>query len=146
MKNLISLKQATVIIIVLLTVMLIFHTLVLTQIIPYAIIWAGKISSVKEMCKLEVLSISVNSLVILILLLKAGYIQNKIPSKILNKIIWLFALLFSLNTIGNLFAKSQFELYVFSPLTFILAVLCLRIVIDKNPQAPIKNFKSRNHA
>jgi hypothetical protein len=120
--------------------------MVLTQIIPYAIIWAGKISSANEMCKLEVISISVNSLVILILLLKAGYIHNKIPRKILNKIIWLFVLLFSLNTIGNLFAESQFELYFFAPLSFILAILCLRIVIDKNPQAPIKNFKSRNHA
>jgi hypothetical protein len=65
-------------------------------------------------------------------LLKAGYIQNKIPAKMLDAIILLFAVLFSLNTIGNLFAKSKFELYFFTPLTFILAVLCLRIVMNKS--------------
>lgn len=115
--------------IALLTAVLVFHMLVLTGAIPYAIVWAGKISTAAEMRKLEVISILVNALAILILLLKAGYIQNKIPAKILNAIILLFAVLFSLNTIGNLFAESEFELYVFTPLTFILSVLCLRIII-----------------
>ena len=145
MKNLISLKQATIIIIILLCVILIFHTLVLAGIIPYAIIWAGKINSVADMRKLEMISICVNSFAILVLLLKAGYIQNNIPVKILNTIIWLLAVLFSLNTIGNLFAESGFELYFFTPLTFLLAILCLRIIIDKNPNANIINFKKNNH-
>jgi CDP-diglyceride synthetase len=131
MKKLISQKQAIIIMIVLLAMVLVFHTLVLTGAIPYAIVWAGKINSVANMRKLEVISILVNVFAILILLLKADYIQNKIPVKIINAVIWLFVLLFSLNTIGNLFAESQFELYFFTPLTFISTILCLRIVIDK---------------
>ncbi|CAN5258502.1 hypothetical protein BH11BAC5_BH11BAC5_49960 [soil metagenome] len=131
MQRLISQKQAINILIALLTAVLIFHALVLTGIIPYAIVWAGKISTVAEMRKLEVISILVNAFAILILILKAGYIQNKIPVKILNATVWSLAVLFSLNTIGNLFAESGFELYFFTPLTFILAVLCLRIVIEK---------------
>ena len=131
MQRLISQKQAINILIALLTAVLIFHALVLTGVIPYAIVWAGKISTAAEMRKLEVVSILVNAFAILILILKAGYIQNKIPVKILNVIIWLLAVLFSLNTIGNLFAESGFEIYFFTPLTFILAVLCLRIVIEK---------------
>ena len=132
MKNLISLKQATVIIIGLMSLMLIFHTLVLIAIIPYDIVWAGKINSEVNMKKLEMISILVNAFAILILLLHAGYIQNNISVKIFKVIIWLFVILFSLNTIGNLLAESQFELYFFAPLSFILAILCLRIVIDKN--------------
>ncbi|MEO6812451.1 MAG: hypothetical protein ABI172_00870 [Ginsengibacter sp.] len=131
MKKLISQKQAINVMIALLTALLIFHTLVLTGIIPYAIVWAGKIKSAEDMWTMELVSICVNSFAILILLLKAEYIQNKIPVKILNAVIWLLVLLFSLNTIGNLFAESQFELYFFTPLTFISAILCLRIVIDK---------------
>jgi CDP-diglyceride synthetase len=131
MKKLISQKQAIIIMIVLLAIVLVFHTLVLTGAIPYAIVWAGKINSLANMRKLEVISILVNAFAILILLLKADYIQNKIPVKIINAVIWLFVLLFSLNTIGNLFAESQFELYFFTPLTFISTILCLRIVIDK---------------
>jgi len=134
MKKLISQKQAINIMIALLTAVLVFHTLVLTGVIPYAIVWAGKISTSAEMKKLEVISIAVNAFVILILVLKADYIKHKIPAKILNAIIWLLAVLFSLNTIGNFFAKSGFELYFFTPLTFILAVLCLRIVIETKPK------------
>jgi len=134
MKKLISQKQALNIMIALLTAVLVFHTLVLTGVIPYAIVWAGKISTAAEMRKLELISIAVNAFVILILVLKADYIKHKIPAKILNAIIWLLAVLFTLNTIGNLFAKSSFELYFFTPLTFILAVLCLRIVIETKPK------------
>jgi len=131
MKKLISQKQAINIMIALLNAVLVFHTLVLTAVIPYAIVWAGKVSSVEEMKKLEVVSICINAFAILVFVLKADYIQHKMPVKILNAIILLLAVLFSLNTIGNLFAKSNFELYFFTPLTFILAVLCLRIVVDK---------------
>jgi len=108
MKKLISQKQAINLMIALLTAMLVFHILVLSGVIPYAIVWAGKINSVAEMKKLEVISILINAFAILISLLKAGYIQNKIPVKILNAIILLLAVVFSLNTIGNLFAKSSF--------------------------------------
>jgi len=131
MQRLILQKQAINILIGLLTAVLVFHTLVLTAVIPYAIVWAGKVSSVEEMKKLEVISICINAFAILVFVLKADYIQHKMPVKILNAIILLLAVLFSLNTIGNLFAKSKFELYFFTPLTFILAVLCLRIVVDK---------------
>jgi hypothetical protein len=107
---------------------------VLTGVIPYGVVWAGKISTEAEMRKLEVISILVNAFAILILVLKADYIKHKISGKIINAIILLLAVLFSLNTIGNLFAKSGFELYFFAPLTFILAVSCLRIVIDTKPK------------
>ena len=131
MKKLISQKQAINILVALLTAVLVFHTLILTGVIPYAIVWAGKISTAAEMRKLEVISILVNAFAILILVLKANYIKHKIPTKILNAGILLLAVLFTFNTIGNLFAESRFELYVFTPLTFILAVLCLWIVINK---------------
>jgi hypothetical protein len=129
-KKLVSQKQAINSMIALLTAVFVFHTLVLTGVISYTIVWGGKISTAADMRKLEVISILVNAFSILILLLKAGYIENKISVKLLNAIILLLAVLFSMNTIGNLFAESKFELYVFTPLTFISAVLCLRIVIN----------------
>ena len=134
MKKLISQKQAINIMIALLTTVLVFHVLVITGVIPYAIVWVGTISNTVDMRKLEVISILVNAFAIFILVLKADYIKHSVPVKILNAIIWLLAVLFSLNTIGNLFAKSGFELYFFTPLAFILSVLCLRIVIDKKPK------------
>jgi hypothetical protein len=134
MKKIISKSQAINMMLALLFTMLIFHTLVSSGVIPYNIVWAGKINTAAEIRKLEVGSILVNVFALLIIVLKADYIKHKIPAKLLNAIIWLLAVLFSLNTIGNLFAESGFELYFFTLLTFILAVLCLRIAIYIKPK------------
>lgn len=115
----------------LLIVVILFHILVLIQIIPYTIVWAGKIDSVEKMRAFELLSIAINIFLITTLLLKGNYINTTISVKVLNGIIWLFVILFSLNTIGNLFSKTNFELFVFTPLTFVSALLCWRIVVGK---------------
>jgi hypothetical protein len=116
----------------LLSVVLLFHTLIFVQVIPYRIVWAGKLNSVKEMRVFETISILINAFIILVLLLKANYIRNNISERLVNGIIWIFVIVFIVNTIGNLFAKTNFELYVFTPLTFILSLLCLRIVLEKS--------------
>jgi len=116
----------------LLSMVLLFHILIFAQIIPYRIVWAGKLNSVKEMRVFETISMLINVFIVLVLLLKANYIKNNISKKIINGIIWTFVMVFIANTIGNLFAKTNFELYVFTPMTFILALLCLRIVLEKS--------------
>jgi len=52
MKKLVSQEQAIIAMIALLAVVLIFHTLVLTGMIPYTIVWAGKIESLQDMKRL----------------------------------------------------------------------------------------------
>ena len=113
------------------SLILVFHLLVLMQIVPYTIVWAGKLNSVTEMRNFESVSILLNLLMLLVILVKAGFVKWRINQRILNTIIWTFVVLFSLNTIGNLFSKSTFELIVFTPLTLLMAVLCLRIVLEK---------------
>ena len=127
----ISQKQAINSMIALLSVVLLFHLSVLLQFIPYTIVWAGKLNNLQEMRVFESVSLLLGTFNMVVFLLKGNYIKHKIPMKIINAIIWFFVFLFSLNTVGNLFAKSDFELYVFTPLTFISALLCLRIVFNK---------------
>ena len=134
MKKLISQKKAIIVMKTLLVTLIVFHTLVLTKIIPYATVWAGKINSDTEMKKLEEISICLTVIALLILVVKGGCIRHKITDKIVNSIIWTLVVFFSLNTIGNLFAKTKFELYFFTPLTFISAILCLRIVMETKPK------------
>jgi hypothetical protein len=114
-----------------LVLLIVFHTLILTQIIPYTIVWAGKLKTVNEMFVFEIISISINLFLILLLLLKGGFIKNSFSEKLLNSILWVFIILFALNTIGNLTAETQFEKIVFTPLTFISAIL-LWVVVKKN--------------
>lgn len=129
--KLISQKQALNLMIALLSAVMLFHLSVFLQFIPYSIVWAGKLKNIQEMRVFECVSLLLGTFNIAVFLLKGNYIRHKIPMKIINAIIWFFVFLFSLNTVGNLFAKSDFELYVFTPLTFISALLCLRILIPK---------------
>lgn len=114
---------------VILSMVIFFHVLVLIQIIPYSIVWAGKIDNIKEMQVFELVSIIINTLMIIVIAIKGNYIKWKVSLKLINALLWLFVVLFSFNTIGNLFAKSSFETVVFTPLTLIMAILCFRIVL-----------------
>jgi hypothetical protein len=126
----ISFKVAIWTVILLSSVIIIFHFLVLLQIIPFENVWAGKLKSVDEMYVYESISIVVNCLFILIILVKGQMINPNISPKAINTLLWIFVILFILNTIGNLTSKTSLETIIATPLTFIFALLCLRIVIN----------------
>lgn len=135
MLNSISKTRALKIILGLLTSVIVFHLLIIIRIIPFEIVWAGKLKSVSEMYVFEGVSIFVNIILMTVLLLKGNIIKHRINDKIITGILWFFVLVFTLNTVGNLLAKSLFEKIVFTPLTLISALL-LYIIIrkDKNKQ------------
>jgi len=54
-------------------------------------------------------------------------INHRFSDKFLNNILWVFLTIFLLNTIGNLFAKTNFEKY-FSILTLVFALLIWIVV------------------
>jgi hypothetical protein len=114
--------------IALLSLVIIFHLTILIQVIPYTIVWAGKLKTVAEMYVFEAISISINMFLIITLLQKGNYIKRRFTDKILNIILWLFLALFILNSFGNLFAESAFEKIVFTPLTILLAFLIWQVV------------------
>ena len=133
MLNRVTKNLALKIILGLLSVVIVFHILIIIRIIPFEIVWAGKLKSVSQMYVFEIVSILVNILLLTVLLLKGNIIQHKINSKIINGILWFFVLVFAFNTVGNLLAKSLFEKAVFTPLTLISALLIWIIIRkDKN--------------
>lgn len=117
---------------ILLNAVLIFHFLVLGRIIPYEIVWGGLIESVQEMIVFELISIVLISVLLFIILIKGKHLYVKIHPKILNVILWVYIILFSLNTVGNLFAKTTIETILFTPLTIMAVLLCYRITKNKN--------------
>jgi len=121
-------KAALKVMIVLLSVVVIFHLCVLFECVSYDKVWAGKIDSLDEMRVFETISILINLLLIATLLLKSKHIQNKVSNKVVNGIIWFFVFLFALNTVGNLFAKSVIEQTLGTGLTLVSAALCWAIV------------------
>jgi hypothetical protein len=111
-----------------LSVVILFHILILLQVIPYEIVWAGRLQSSKEMYVFETASIVINLIIIAALLLKGKYLRYQASERLLDAILWFFIIVFALNTVGNLMAKTSFEKVVFTPLTLISAILIWVIV------------------
>ncbi|MDP1802420.1 MAG: hypothetical protein Q8L81_13765 [Bacteroidota bacterium] len=107
-----------------------FHLLILIKVIPYEITWGGKLKNDKEMYVFEILSIVVNSFFVYVLLQKGNYVKPVFGRKTLSVILWVFFAIFTLNTIGNLFAETTFE-RSFTIVTLINAVLIW--LINKQP-------------
>ena len=113
----------------------VFHALILLRVIPYEITWGGNLKTVEEMYVFETLSILINLFFVFILLQKGEYIRYVMGRKTVNIILWIFFVLFTLNTIGNLFAETNFEKY-FTLLTLLSSVLIWliqRTVAAPNP-------------
>ncbi|NOT38120.1 MAG: hypothetical protein HOP11_12165 [Saprospiraceae bacterium] len=113
----------------LLAIVMLFHLSILLRIIPYEITWGGRLKRVSEMYIFESISFIINLILFLILMIKGGYISKIIPNRVVDIILWIFLALFALNTIGNLFAISNFEKF-FSVLTLASSIL-LWIILKK---------------
>lgn len=90
--------------------------------LPYEITWGGRLKTVHEMYFFETISILINSFFIFILLQKGEYLRYFLGKKTVNIVLWIFFTIFVLNTIGNVFAKTNFEKY-FAILTLISSIL-----------------------
>ena len=102
-------KLAINIMLGLITLVTLFHLAILIKIIPYEITWGGRLKNDSEMYVFETISIMINIFLALVLLIKGERLPSFIPMKVVNIILWVFLILFGLNTIGNVFAKTLFE-------------------------------------
>jgi hypothetical protein len=116
--------------IVLLALVIFFHGFIMIKLIPYNIAWGSRLENDAQMYVFETISILINGFLITILLLKFNYINHQISEKILNGILRFFQVLFILNTVGNVMAKTNFE-KSFAFLTLLLAVFIGIILKEK---------------
>ena len=115
----------------LLAAVILFHIAIIAKVIPYNIAWGGRLQNDQEMYVFEAVSILINAFLGLVLRMKANYIKFRFREKAINIILWIFLVLFVLNTIGNLFAKTNFE-KSFAVLTFVFAILIWMILKSKS--------------
>ena len=123
-------QNAIKILLRILSMVIFLHLLVMLKIISYKIAWGGRLQNDEQMYMFETLSIIINLLLGLILLMKGRYIQYQFKEKTLNILLWIFLMLFILNTVGNLFSETNFE-KLFSLLTLVFASLIWVILRPK---------------
>jgi hypothetical protein len=115
----------------LLLAVLLFHICIILKILPSDIAWGGRLKNDEEIYVFETISILINMFLSIVLLMKGNIIEHKISDKIINVILWIFFVIFLLNTIGNIFAKTAFE-KLFAILTGLSSILIWNIVMKKN--------------
>jgi hypothetical protein len=115
---------------ILLSLFLLFHFIIILKIIPYNVVWGGRLKSDKEMYRFELVSIIVNSLFLIIVLVQANFLAINIPTKIITAALWLMTVLFLLNAVGNAMSKNKLEPRLFAPLTIIMALFSLILALS----------------
>lgn len=130
MRNWLSKNHASNALMSILILISIFHVLVLLTIIPHTVVWAGKFNSYQEVLPLEIFSLVLN----LSFILLVRYRVRNGASKAGRIGMWMMFVLFALNTVGNFFAETDIEKYMGIPLTFLLAVLSLRLALKESPE------------
>ena len=110
----------------LIAAVILFHICIIAKVIPYDIAWGGRLTNDTEMYVFETISIFINVFLSWILLMEGNFIKFKFSSKTIHIILWVFFALFVLNTIGNIFAKTNFEKF-FAVLTGLFAILIWNI-------------------
>lgn len=124
-------KTSITILLGLLSTVILFHISVLAKVIPYDVAWGGRLENDSEMYVFEAISILINLFLGLVLLMKGDYIKFQFNKKTIDITLWIFLTLFLLNTVGNLFAKTNFE-KSFAVLTLAFAILIWTILKTKN--------------
>lgn len=129
--NLITERLATNGILIILSSIIVFHVLVILGVIPFEIVWGGRIKDRSQMISFETASILLNLLMLTAVAISGGLIKIKINPMIIRSILWIMAFLFLLNTIGNLLSNNQLEKILFTPLTLVLLLFSFRLAIIK---------------
>ncbi len=109
-----------------------YHALIVTRVVPFENVWGGRLTSVEQMYGFEAVSISLNLSIVALVLVAGGFWRLKAPAALVRAICWLLCGLFLLNTLGNLAAKSVFEMVAFTPLTLASSVLFARLALTEH--------------
>lgn len=127
--KLISVRLATNGLLSILLMVIVFHVLVLTGVVPFQMVWGGRLAGRQEMIVFETISILLNALMLLAVGLHTGLLRLSVNRKITTVALWLMVILFLVNTVGNLFSNNQTEKIIFTPLTLILGLLSFRLAV-----------------
>jgi hypothetical protein len=123
-------RIATIGLLFILTLVILFHLLVITGVVPFQIVWGGRLKDTSQMLVFETLSILLNGLMLSVVVIQAGLARVSLHRLTLKIAFWLMGALFFVNTIGNLVSLDALEQVVFTPLTLLLALFSFRLAIN----------------
>jgi len=98
---------------------------------PLDFLWGGRMKTAEELLVFEIISLVTAFVILFLILVKAKKLNFPKLAGIANVGMWVLFAVFVLNTVGNIIAKTTFE-KCFAVVTLILALLMLRMALEKN--------------
>jgi len=99
--------------------------------VPIDFLWGGRIRSAEQFLLLEGVSLIVQVVCLLLTIIKAGYLKLEKLTTIAHRGMWVLFAIFTLNTVGNLLAKTTVE-KAFTVVTIMLALFSLRLAMENS--------------
>lgn len=134
MKTVLGTRMAGNIILAINTAALFMHILIVLNILPYDFVWGGRLKSQEDLIIFETISLLVQTVFILIVAVKLGYFLKGRFKKTVNVGLWTMFGIMVLNSAGNAASNSDLEKLLMTPLTVLLALLVLRLAIEKESE------------
>ncbi|GAB3194317.1 hypothetical protein ABID22_000258 [Pontibacter aydingkolensis] len=134
MYNPITLRFATNGLLLIISLTIVFHFTVLLGIVPFELVWGGRLRTHSQMLSFEAASIAINLAMLAVVAIHSGVLKIRVNRKVIRVALWAMFILFLLNTVGNLLSENQAEKMVFTPVTFLLSVFSLRLAVSKKAQ------------
>lgn len=140
-RKVVKFSLAAKICLVLFSIFSLFHFAVIIgilffDIVPLDFLWGGQMKTKDELLVFEIISFVVQVLCLWVLNVKVKLARLNKTNLIADILIWILCVVFFINTIGNLIAKTWLETLLGTPITAILFVLLFRIGIEKKSNLP----------
>jgi len=137
MRRLISFRTAAVTLLVLFALAFLFQITVLAGLIPTEMVWGGRLANAQERTVGALVSLTILLLMIGVVLLRMGRLGFGANGELWRRVgqtsMWVIAVLFALNTLGNLLAMDLRETLIFTPVTLVAALLAWRVALGELP-------------
>ncbi|MCB0372533.1 MAG: hypothetical protein KDD31_05965 [Muricauda sp.] len=124
-------KVAGNLLLILLSLLAVFHVLVILDLFPYGQTWGGSIEDQSQVIIYEGFSIVSTLIFMLIVAIKLNYLKIKKLKKAADIGIWVMGIFFTLSFIGNLTSKGELERTFFIPISIVLVLLTFRLAFFK---------------
>ncbi|MCB0631317.1 MAG: hypothetical protein R2824_13380 [Saprospiraceae bacterium] len=130
LKKYISLKLAAYTIIALLSLLLIFHLVILLGIAPGNMVWGGQLETQGQRLIMEIVAFIFTALMLLMVLVRMDFVKLGGGMKnFSHTAMWVIFVFFVLNFVGNLSSPSMVEKAVFGPIALIMAIFAYRLAM-----------------
>ena len=106
---------------VLLSLLVVCHSLILAKIIPYKVVWGSRLKTDKDMYRMEAFSTLIMIIFVIVMLHSIQFISLSFLENILPFIYWGMGIVFGVSGLGNALSKSRIEKLIFTPIAILLS-------------------------